>query len=448
MAKTATQTGYAPVNGLQMYYEIHGAGEGAPLVLLHGAFSAIGTSFGKMLPGLAETRRVIGVELQAHGHTADVDRPLTLEQMADDTAALLRYLKVERADLFGYSLGAAVALQLAVRHPELLRKQVLASISYNSEGFHPGLLAGMEGMRPEQMVGTPWYDEYQQIAPHPEQFPTLFAKKSQLDKTIKDVSPATIKAITAPTMLVAGDSDIIRPEHTVELFRLLGGGVAGDVTGLPNARLAVLPGTTHVSVVDRAEVLVPMIQAFLDAPLPGAGGAGAADAHPMAEGARWRWPIAPARSTGTAEIRVTGPAGATRTGRGDGPAAAVRALGRQYTAEPLPDDEARSTSTPAGIAARCADRTAASLDDPTVAAVAMEGASSLLPGRTARPAGRGAPDGVAPTVPQQRRDRWQVHGRGRWRGPGGVAYRHQRWRGSGGSASGWWPAGRCWSPCW
>jgi pimeloyl-ACP methyl ester carboxylesterase len=271
MSTAATQTGYAPVNGLQMYYELHGAGEGAPLVLLHGAFSAIGTSFGKMLPGLSASRPVIAVEQQAHGHTADIDRPLTLEQMADDTAALLRYLNVDRADLFGYSVGAAVALQIAIRHPALLRKQVLASVSYTSEGLHPGLMAGLEGMRPEQMMGTPWYEEYLEIAPHPEQFPTLFAKKSQMDKTIKDLWPETIKAITAPTMIVLGDSDIIRPEHAVEMFRLLGGGVVGDVTGLPNARLAVLPGTTHVTVVDRAEVLVPMIQAFLDAPVAGAG---------------------------------------------------------------------------------------------------------------------------------------------------------------------------------
>src|SRR5262249_47985913 len=153
-------------------YEIHG--EGQPLVLLHGAFSAIGTSFGKVLPGLAATRQVIGLELQAHGRTADIDRPLSLEQMAEDTAALLRYLQIGRADVFGYSVGAAVGLRLALRHPELVRRQALASVSYKAEGLHPGVMEGLANAKPEQMYGSPWHEEYLRIAPHPEQFDTLF----------------------------------------------------------------------------------------------------------------------------------------------------------------------------------------------------------------------------------------------------------------------------------
>jgi pimeloyl-ACP methyl ester carboxylesterase len=263
---TAPRTGYAPVNGLNMYYEIHG--EGQPLLLLHGAFSAIGTSFGKLLPGLSEGRQLIGVELQGHGRTADIDRPLDLELLAEDTAAFLRYLNIAQADVFGYSNGAAVALRLTVRHPNLVRKQVLASIGYKRDGIYPELWAGLGQMQPEMMHGSPWHDEYLRLAPDPDHFPTLFAKKTEMDRNAKDVPDEAIRAITAPTLLIIGDSDIVRPEHVVALFRLLGGGVMGDLAGLPRHQLAILPGTTHVTVADQVDLLVPMIRAFLDAPMP------------------------------------------------------------------------------------------------------------------------------------------------------------------------------------
>jgi pimeloyl-ACP methyl ester carboxylesterase len=266
MTTSAPQTGYAPVNGLNMYYEIHGTGQ--PLVLLHGAFSAIGTSFGALLPGLAKTRQVIAFDMQAHGRTADIDRPLSLEQMADDTAAALKHLGIDRADIFGYSMGAGIALHLAIRHPDVVRKLVLASVTYNLSGVHPGLWEGFADMKPEMMFGSPWHDEYLRIAPNPDGFATLFAKKSQMDKKIQDVPAEVIQAIKAPVLLIIGDSDIIRPEHAVEFFRLLGGGVAGDVAGLPNSQLAILPGTTHVTVVYRADLLLAIIPPFLDAPMP------------------------------------------------------------------------------------------------------------------------------------------------------------------------------------
>jgi len=257
---------YASVNGLEMYYEIHGAGE--PLVLLHGAFSAIGTSFGELLPSLASTRQVIAFEMQAHGRTADIDRPLSIEQMADDTAAALQQLGIEHADIFGYSMGAGVALQVAIRHPDVVRKLVLASVTYNRAGVHPGLMEGLGNMRPEDMFGSPWHEEYTRIAPNPEGFATLFAKKTQMDREIQDLPAEAIEAIKAPTLLIIGDSDIVRPEHAVEMFRLLGGGVMGDLAGIPNSQLAILPGTTHVTLVHRAEWLVSMIGEFLNVPMP------------------------------------------------------------------------------------------------------------------------------------------------------------------------------------
>jgi pimeloyl-ACP methyl ester carboxylesterase len=266
MKDTQFRSGYASVNGLNMYYEIHG--EGQPLVLLHGAFSAIGTSFGRILPGLAERRQVIAFELQGHGRTADIDRPMTLEGMAEDVAAALPQLGIEQADVFGYSSGGSVALHLAVRHPELLRKLVLMSVSYTLSGVHPGLMEGVGEMKPEMMYGSPWHQEYMQIAPHPEHFTRLFAKKTEMDRQIKDFSEDAIRGIKSPTLLIIGDSDLIRPEHAVEFFRLLGGGVFGDTpAGLPNSQLAIIPGTSHVSIVDRAELLVPMINSFLDVPI-------------------------------------------------------------------------------------------------------------------------------------------------------------------------------------
>jgi pimeloyl-ACP methyl ester carboxylesterase len=189
--------------------------------------------------------------------------------MADDVAAALQQLGIERADIFGYSMGAAVALHVAIRHPDLLRKLVLASVTYNLSGIHTGLMEGLAEMKPEMMFGSPWHEEYMRIAPHPEHFATLFAKKTQMDQGLRDLPAETIRAIKAPTLLVIGDSDLVRPEHAVEMFRLLGGGVFGDTpAGLPASQLAILPGTSHVTLVDRADLLLTMILQFLDAPMP------------------------------------------------------------------------------------------------------------------------------------------------------------------------------------
>jgi pimeloyl-ACP methyl ester carboxylesterase len=189
--------------------------------------------------------------------------------MADDVAAALRHLGIERADVLGYSMGAAVALHVVIRHPDVVRKLVLVSVTYNLNGVHPGLMEGLGDMKPEMMYGSPWHAEYTRIAPHPEDFATLFAKKTQMDRGIQDLAAETIRAIQAPTLLIIGDSDLVRPEHAVEMFRLLGGGVFGDTpAGLPNSQLAILPGTSHVTVVYRADLLLSMIPAFLDAPMP------------------------------------------------------------------------------------------------------------------------------------------------------------------------------------
>lgn len=261
MAMNEATPQYVSVNGLDLYYEIHGSGQ--PLVLLHGAFSAVGTSFGKLLPELARNRQVIGFELQGHGHTADIDRPLAMERMADDVAAGLQQLGIEQADFFGYSMGAGVALQVAIRHPAMVRKVALASVSYKLDGLHPGFMDGMAMMRPEMLVGSPWHEEYMRLNPRPENFNTLFDKVMQMDRELKDLPDAAIVGIKAPTLLIFGDSDIVRPEHAVEMFRLLGGGVMGDMVGLPSSQLAILPGTGHALLMERDDLLLPILHSFL-----------------------------------------------------------------------------------------------------------------------------------------------------------------------------------------
>lgn len=260
------ESGYVPVNGLEMYYEIHGSGR--PLVLLHGNLSTIGTSFGTVLPTLAATRRIIAIEQQGHGHTADIERPFSIAQWAADTAALLRHLAIEQADFFGYSSGGAVALEIALRWPALVRKLVFAGgTSYSRDGFYPELLAASEAMTPDALDGSPFQQAYARVAPHPEQWHRLVARVAELDRTTVGWSPEAIAALTAPALLIIGDSDIVRPEHVVAMFRLLGGGVVGDLVGLPRSQLAVLPGTTHVGLVERATWLTSMISQFLDMPI-------------------------------------------------------------------------------------------------------------------------------------------------------------------------------------
>ena len=255
---------YANVNGLNMYYEIHGNG-GRPLLLLHGNLSTIDVDFGRMIPAFAKTRQVIAIEQQAHGRTADIDRPLRIKNWAHDTVVLLAQLGIGAVDIFGYSSGSAVAFQLALDHPELVHKLVLGSFSYQLQGLHPEVLGGIQGLQPEHLAGTPFEESYARAAPRPEDWPMLIEKIKDMDQDLPEWLADSVQELGKPIMVVIGDSDIVRPEHAVETFRLLGGGVIGDLTGLPSSRLAVLPGTTHITLVHRAEWLVPMIEDFLEA---------------------------------------------------------------------------------------------------------------------------------------------------------------------------------------
>ncbi|HEY6825415.1 MAG TPA: alpha/beta hydrolase [Gemmatimonadaceae bacterium] len=269
MTSVATKTigDYAEVNGIRLYYEIHG--EGQPLVLLHGGLGAI-EMFGWNLPALAAKRQVIGVDLQGHGRTADIDRPLSVEYMADDIAALLRHLEIDRVDVVGYSLGGGVAMQLAVRYPEVVNKLVIVSTVFRRDGFYPEILAQqaqIHAAAAEFMQQTPMYELYSAIAPRKQDFPRLLDKIGEAMKQPFDFADQ-IRGITAPTLVVAGDCDIFPPSHAVELFSLLGGGQRDggwDGSGRPKSRLSILPGLTHYTIFSD-EVLASTALRFLDDP--------------------------------------------------------------------------------------------------------------------------------------------------------------------------------------
>jgi pimeloyl-ACP methyl ester carboxylesterase len=260
---------YVAVNGLSMYYEVHGAGK--PLVLLHGGFGVVGM-FEPLVPQLAATRQVIAVELQGHGHTADVDRLLSFEQMADDVAALLQALGLAPADILGYSLGGGVALQTTIRHPESVRKLVVVSAPCRSDGWYAHVLAGMRAVNADAArawIGSPMHQAYASVAPRPEDWTTLADKTGRLLQQAYDWS-GDVAAMRSPTMIVMGDADGVRADHAVEFFRLLGGGKGGggwDGSGMPASRLGILPATTHYDIL-ASPVLGSLVTAFLDAPLP------------------------------------------------------------------------------------------------------------------------------------------------------------------------------------
>jgi pimeloyl-ACP methyl ester carboxylesterase len=259
---------YAPVNDLSMYYEVHG--DGPPLMLLHGAYMTA-DMMAPLASGLAEVRQVIVPEMQAHARTADADRPITYEQMADDVAALAAHLGLEQADIAGFSMGGATALQVALRHPELVRRLVVASAGYRYDGMPAEALAMFPAITPELFAGSPMETEYLRLAPNPGDFPQLVEKLKVLDTTDFAWPDEAIRGISAPTLIVLGDSDGVRLEHAVDLFKLRGGGVMGDLSGIPESQLAVLPGTSHFvppgsGVLDRADWLLAMITPFLDPP--------------------------------------------------------------------------------------------------------------------------------------------------------------------------------------
>jgi pimeloyl-ACP methyl ester carboxylesterase len=259
-----SDTGYAAVNGLKMYYEVYGTGK--PIVLLHGSYMNIPLNWAHIIPMLANNRKVIVAEMQGHGRTKDISRELSYEGMADDVSGLLKHLKVDSADILGYSMGGGVAFQFAVRHPEQLRRLVILSGTYSHDGWWPDVEAMYSTFTADMFKGSPIQKQYDSFGNDPARFADHVKKVISIDLKPYDWTKA-VKNIKAPLFMAIGDADGVRYEHALELFRAKGGGKMGDIHGLPKSRLAIIPGTTHIGMMQRTDWLIPMITDFLDSDL-------------------------------------------------------------------------------------------------------------------------------------------------------------------------------------
>ena len=254
---------YATVNDLRMYYEVHDSGD--PVVLLHGAFMTITNNWTGWIGELSKTRKVIAIEMQGHGRTADTARDITDENLADDVAALLEQLKIPRADLIGYSMGGAVAMQCAIRHPDKVRKVVIISSYFRRDGVVKEALDAIPKLTADDFKGSPIEAEYKKLSPTPDEFPNFVKRLLATASRGHDISADQLKATTAPMFFIHGDADGVRLEHISEMYRLKGGEIHGDMRSRSASRLAILPNTTHVTLMDRRSVIIPMVNDFLDA---------------------------------------------------------------------------------------------------------------------------------------------------------------------------------------
>jgi pimeloyl-ACP methyl ester carboxylesterase len=262
-AQQKPTTGYAPVNGLKMYYEVHGSGD--PVVLLHGSFMTITNNWTQWIGELAKTRKVIAVEMQGHGRTADIDRDFSYENLADDVAALLDHLKIPSADLIGYSMGGGVAMQCAIRHPEKVRKVVSISARFRQDGFVKEGLDAFPKLTPEAFKGSPIEIEYKKLSPTPDKFADLVNHIKAMASRPFDFGADKLRATKAPMFFIHGDADGVRLDHIAEMFRLKGDEIYGDLRPRSASRLAILPDTTHVTLMQRMTTIVPIVNDFLDA---------------------------------------------------------------------------------------------------------------------------------------------------------------------------------------
>ena len=264
-AEEAPRGDYADVNGMRMYYEV--SGEGEPIVVLHGAYMNIPT-MGEIIPQLARSHTVYAIEFQGHGRTQDIDRPVTYPNLADDVAQFMDAVGLQKADILGYSMGAAAGLRLAIDHPEKVDQLIAASVSYDMEGAQPAFLEMIPMMTADMFVNTPMEDAWKQLAPDPEGFRPFVERMIALEH-----EPLAwgddVGALEMPVLVIAGDADMMTLEHVVSMFRLLGGGAPGDMgQPLASSRLAILPATSHTAAIDQVDLLMGFIEPFLAGETP------------------------------------------------------------------------------------------------------------------------------------------------------------------------------------
>jgi pimeloyl-ACP methyl ester carboxylesterase len=271
MGTTPSQSGHLPINGLNLYYEVHGAlgtSETLPLLLIPGAFMAT-ESMASWVSAFAGERAVIVFDQQGHGRTPDTSRTMSYEQFADDAAELLRALKVEHADVMGYSQGGGVALQVALRHPTLVGKLVSLSATYHKDGWYPSVFEAIAGLSADAFAGTSVEKAFKEHTPDAKAFDAYLEKMKVLNIDDQNISDDEMRSISAKTMVVVGDADGVKPEHALAMFALRGGGdeqaaASGMLQSVPAARLVILPATSHIGISGQSAVLVPMVTAFLD----------------------------------------------------------------------------------------------------------------------------------------------------------------------------------------
>jgi pimeloyl-ACP methyl ester carboxylesterase len=256
-----SNSGYVPVNGLKVYYEVYG--EGKPIVLLHGAFMTIDMNWGQLIPELSKTRKVIAIELQGHGHTQYSDRKLSHATLASDVEGVMDYLKIDSADVTGYSFGGAVAYQFAIQSPKRLKKLVIISATYKSNGWLPEINNAFKNMKPELFANTPMKAAYDAVAPDKTKWTKFLEQMIALAGTPFNMGETNISKIAAPVLIIAGDNDGLDKIELIKTYQLLGGGVIGDFAPMPKSQLAIVPSQGHVSLMMQTSTILSYLNSFL-----------------------------------------------------------------------------------------------------------------------------------------------------------------------------------------
>jgi len=256
-----TDSGYAPVNGIKVYYEVYG--EGKPIVLLHGAFYTIQLNWGQLIPELSKTRKVIAIELQGHGHTPFSDRKMDFPTLASDVEGVMNYLKIDSADVAGYSMGGSVAYQLTIQSPKRVRKLVIISSTYKSSGWLPVVNNAFKGFKPEFFDNTPLKAAYDAVAPDKTKWIKFVEQMIAFAGTPFDMGDSNIAKITSPVLIISGDNDGLDKVELMKTYQLLGGGVSADLAPMPKSHLAVVPSQSHVSLMMQTNAILGYLDDFL-----------------------------------------------------------------------------------------------------------------------------------------------------------------------------------------